>query len=113
MTETQTGNILLYSGIGVMGVSVLLVILLFTGTIEPTSLFNIPAPTLNTGSLIPSVPGLPAAQGEKITILPTKDFNNMLNLGVQFLLMTFLMSFGFKLADLGTKLLRPIKIEQK
>lgn len=113
MTEKQTGNTLLYTGIGIMIIAGIIVILLFTGNIQPIPLFNIPAPTLNTGSLVPSIPGIPSAPGEEITILPTKDFNNLLNLGIQFLLMTFIMSFGFKLADLGTKLLRPIKIESK
>ncbi len=96
-----------------MLVAVVIVILLFTGNAKPFPLFNIAAPTLNTGSLVPNIPGIPSVPGEEITILPTKDFNNLLNLGVQFLLMTFIMSFGFKLADLGTKLLRPIKIQEK
>ncbi len=113
MTERQTGYTLLGIGIAIMCTAVLLVVLLFSGTINPISLFNIPAPSINTGAMMPSIPGLPAAKGENIEILPTKVFNDMLNLGVQFLLMTFIMSFGFKLADLGTKLLRPIKIEQK
>lgn len=113
MTEKQTGNTLLIGGIIVMILAVGIIILLFTGRINPIPLLNIPAPTLNTGSLVPNVPGLPKAQGQDIVIIPTKDFNHMLNLGIQFLFMTFIMSFGFKLADLGTKLLRPIKIQEK
>lgn len=113
MSEKQIGYSLLAVGITIMSIALIIAIMLFTGYLKPFPLFNIPAPSINTGSMIPSIPGLPAAKGENIEILPTKAFNDLLNLGIQFLLMTFIMSFGFKLADLGIKLLRPIKIEAK
>lgn len=113
MTEKQTGYTLLGIGITIMCIAVIIVIMLFSGNLDPFPLFSVKAPSINTGAMIPSIPGLPAAKGENLEILPTKAFNNMLNLGIQFLLMTFIMSFGFKLADLGVKLLRPIKIEAK
>lgn len=113
MTEKQIGYMLLLIGITIMCIAVIIVIMLFSGSLKPFPLFNIPAPSFNTGAMMPSIPGLPAAKGETIEVLPTKAFNEMLNLGLQFLLMTFIMSFGFKIADLGIKLLRPIKIETK
>ncbi|MDO8269068.1 MAG: hypothetical protein Q7T54_00140 [Candidatus Levybacteria bacterium] len=113
MQERRIGYILLGVGIFVMIAAVITVVLSFTGKVTPYKLFNIPAPSFNTANLIPGIPGLPKAQGEKIEVLPTEAFSNILNLGVQFMLMTFVMSFGFKLADLGVKLLRPIKIEAK
>lgn len=62
---------------------------------------------------MPSIPGLPKTSGTDIEVIPTKPFNDMLNLGIEFMLMSFVMSFGFKLADLGVKLVRPIKITAK
>lgn len=113
MEEKKVGYSLLAGGIIVMIIAFVTVVLLFTGVISPVKLFTIPSPSFNTSNLIPSVPGLPAPKGEKIEILPTETFSTVLNLGVQFILMTFVMSFGFKLADLGVKLIRPIKIEAK
>lgn len=113
MTEKQTGYALLSVGIFIMLVIVVLAIMLFSGSLKPFPLFNIPAPTLDTAAMMPSIPGMPAAPGQKIQIIPTSEFNKMLNLGTQFLLFTFLLSFGYKIADLGIKLLRPIKIEAK
>lgn len=93
--------------------TLLFVIFLFTGIAKPYKMIDIVAPSFNTANLVPSVPGLPKPIGEKIEVIPTATLNHMVNLGVQFLLMTFIMSFGFKIADLGVKLLRPIKIEAK
>lgn len=96
-----------------MLIIVTIAIMLFSGNLKPFPLFNIPAPTLDTSAMVPQVPGLPSAPGQKIQIIPTSEFNKLLNLGTQFLLLTFLLSFGYKIADLGIKLLRPIKIEAK
>lgn len=113
MSEKQIGVGLLGIGIFIMFASVVIVVLLLTGIIKPVKVFDIPAPSINTSSLMPSVPGLPAPKGEKVEILPTAAFSQIINTSIQFLMMTFIMSFGFKLADLGVKLLRPIKIEAK
>lgn len=113
MSEKQIGYLLLGIGITVMITALIFVMLMFTGVTKPYMLLNIPSPSLNTANLLPSMPGIPKAAGEKIEIIPTQEFNTILNLSIQFILMTFIMSFGFKLADLGVKLLRPIKIEAK
>lgn len=113
MSERQIGYVLLGGGIFVMFVAFVIVVLLFTGIIQPVKLFSIPAPSFDTGNLMPEIPGIPQAAGEKVEIIPTDAFNRILNIGIQFLLMTFTMSFGFKIANLGVKLVRPIKIEAK
>lgn len=112
MQERNTGYTLLSVGIAVMVITVLIIILTFIGILKPIGLFNITAPSFNTASLAPSIPGLPAPAGQEIKIIPTDAFNKMLNLGVEFLLMTFILSFGYKIADLGVKLIRPIKITE-
>lgn len=113
MTEKQTGYILLVIGVVAMLFAAAIMILTFTGKMHAISLFNIPAPSINTGSFMPSIPGLPTPAGQNIQVIPTAAFNNILNLGVEYLLMLFILNFGFKLGDLGVKLLRPIKITEK
>lgn len=113
MSEKNLGYSLLGVGIVIMVAVLLFVIFLFTGVVKPYKMIDIVAPSFNTANLIPSVPGLPKPTGEKIEVIPTATLNHMANLGIQFFLMTFIMSFGFKIADLGVKLLRPIKIEAK
>lgn len=110
MSEKQVGYTLLCIGLLVMSVVVGIAILTFTGRLKPIPLFNIPAPSFNTGSFMPSIPGLPKGNGQDIQLFPTTAFNTMINLGVEYILMLFLLNFGFKLADLGVKLVRPIKI---
>lgn len=113
MQERNTGYMLLSIGIAVMVITVIIAILTFIGILKPIGLFNITSPSFNTASFAPSIPGLPAPTGQDIKIIPTDAFNKLLNLGIEFLLMTFILSFGYKLADLGVKLLRPIKITEK
>lgn len=113
MAEKNTGYALLYFGIIVMVITAIVVTLTFVGILNPIPLFNIPAPSFNTGSLMPSIPGLPKAGGQEIQIIPTAGFNKLLNLGIELLLMGFILSFGFKLASLGVNLVRPIKITEK
>lgn len=113
MQERNFGFGLLAGGIIIMIIAVIIVLLTFTGVISPIPLFNIPAPSLNTSSFMPSIPGLPKSAGTDIQIIPTKPFNDLLNLGTELLLMGFIVSFGYKLADLGVKLVRPIKVNVK
>lgn len=113
MSERTNGFIFLYSGLLVMLFAFSIVILVFLGKIEPYKFFEIPAPSIDTANLVPSIPGVPKPAGQKIEFLPTKDFNRILNIGITYFLMTFILSFGFKISDLGVKLVRPIKIESK
>ncbi|MBP6913441.1 MAG: hypothetical protein KBC00_02420 [Candidatus Levybacteria bacterium] len=109
MQEKNIGYVLLGLGVISMFIAVGVVILTFTGNMSPVSVFNIAAPTLDTSSFVPKLLG----GGQKIEIIPTTAFNKLLNLGVEFLLMTFILSFGFKLADLGVKLVRPVRAHVK
>ncbi|MFI5265679.1 MAG: hypothetical protein ACHQT7_02950 [Candidatus Levyibacteriota bacterium] len=113
MAERNFGFVLLSVGLLVMVACVIIIIMTFIGSLSPIALFNIPAPSINTSAFMPSIPGLPKAAGTDIQMIPTKPFNDLLNLGIEFMLMSFIMSFGFKLADLGVKLVRPIKITAK
>lgn len=109
MSEKNIGYLLLSIGILFMLVSLGIIILTVTGSMSTISVFNIPAPVINTASFMPQIPGLPKPEGSDITILPSAAFNKILNLGVEFMLMYFILSVGFKLSDLGVKLVRTIK----
>lgn len=113
MSEKQVGYFLLAVGIFIMFLAVGIILLTVTNHLSPIQVFNIPAPSFNTASFMPKIPGLPTPEGTDIKIIPTTSFNKILNLGIEFMLMYFVMSFGFKLSDLGVKLVRPIKITAK
>jgi len=110
MQERTTGYALLAVGILIMVISAIIVIMVFTGIMQPVQVFDIKAPTLNTSDIFPQLPG---SRGQELEVVPTEAFNNTLNMTVQFFLMTFLLNLGFKLSDLGVKLVRPIKVEAK
>ncbi|HMS22763.1 MAG TPA: hypothetical protein PKA38_03275 [Candidatus Levybacteria bacterium] len=109
MQEKNIGYSLLGVGVITMFIAVGVVILTFTGNMTPVSVFNIAAPTIDTSAFVPKLLG----GGQKIEIIPTTAFNKLLNLSVEFLLMTFVLSFGFKLADLGVKLVRSVRTHGK
>lgn len=113
MEEKSIGYILLAAGLMVMFFALGFVVLMFTGKMNPIGVLHIPSPTFNTASFMPQIPGIPKAEGQDVQLIPTDAFNKILNLGLNVFFMGFIMSFGFKLADLGIKLLRPIKIETK
>ncbi|MGE5042320.1 MAG: hypothetical protein ACM3IJ_05470 [Candidatus Levyibacteriota bacterium] len=113
MEEKGLGYILLTAGLVVMVICVGIIILMFTGNMKPFPVLNIPSPTFNTASFMPEIPGIPKAAGQEIQLIPTDAFNKVLNLGLSVFFLGFVMSFGFRVADLGVKLIRPIKIEAK
>lgn len=110
MGEKNLGYVLLCAGLFFMILAVAVIVLTLMNKISPITVFNIPAPTINTSSFMPAIPGLPKSEGADISVLPTDAFNKILNIGAEFMLMYFILSFGFKLSDLGVKMLRPIKI---
>lgn len=100
----------------IMTVAFIYILLVFTGKREPVELFNIPAPKLDMGMFMPDTSSfgtsitLPKTEME---IIPTDQFNKLLNLSVTFFLMGFVMTFGFKIASLGVMFLRPVKVSIK
>ncbi len=113
MEGKSIGYSLLGAGLFVMLFAVGFVTLMFLGKISPVKVLSIPAPTFNTASMMPDIPGIPKPAGQNVTLIPTDAFNKLLNMGINFFFMGFILSFGFKLADLGIKLLRPVKVEAK
>jgi hypothetical protein len=68
---------------------------------EMLTLFqNNPMDLLNVGGSVPTP-----------QLIDPDMLNNVLNMAVYFLIMHFLLGLGFKIANLGVQLVRPIKIE--
>jgi hypothetical protein len=116
MSEKVLGYILLGGGLFVMIVALVYVLLVFSGNRKPVQVFSIPAPTLDINSMITA--GLPEGQSlrlpkNEIEVVPTEDFNRILNMSLTFFLMGFVVTFGFKIASLGVMLVRPIKVNVK
>lgn len=112
MSEKTIGYSLLGVGVFIMIVAFVYVLLVFTGNRNPVPLFNIPAPTLDMGMFLPDTSNLGNLTLPKteMEIIPTDQFNKLLNLSVTFFLMGFVMTFGYKIASLGVMFLRPVKV---
>lgn len=114
MNDRAGGYLLLLAGLLIMFGSLIQVLLVFTGKIEPIPLFNIEAPKISLSNFLPTVPGVPniPTNAEKpLELIPTSAFNKTLNMSINLFLMGFVLSFGFKVASLGIMLLRPITVK--
>lgn len=115
MSEKTTGYMFLWSGIGIMIFSLVFIIFVFTGVIEPIGLFSIKAPTLESSSIVPTSPSPFGSdtQDQEIELIPTDQFNKLINVSVTFFLMGFIMTFGAKIAHIGVLFLRPVQVSLK
>jgi len=59
---------------------------------------------------LPAAPGTPPIETE---LLSGKESSKLVNMGLWFILMTFVASAGSKIGGLGVKLMRDIKVEIK
>lgn len=121
-SEKLLGYSLLGIGLIITAVATILAIGVLTGATAPPKVFEFEAPTialpqLGSDSLTESL----AAQGidpaalqgapSEIKILPDDVFNGLVNMGVFYLAMMFLASSGAKVAGLGIKLIKDIKVQ--
>lgn len=120
MTEKVIGYILLGVGILIIAASFLSVLLVFTKTIEPVSIFETKGVSLDfgqflTGSLPPEVQGTLTVEqkAQKSEIISADYLNTASNLAAHIFLAGFFAGIGHKLASIGTNLVRPIVIEAK
>lgn len=114
MHERMTGYVLLMVGVLIMFGALIQTLLVFTGKTEPISLFHITAPTISPSSFMPQLPDgfqLPTDNKQNIELIPSADFNKILDMSTMLFLMGFVLSFGFKIASLGVMLLRPISVK--
>ena len=105
--ERIVGYVLLALGIVVMVFAAIQIVMVFTNKANPIEFFTsesiimqqVESEDIGGGSL--SIPQL----------IDPELLNNVLNMAVYFLIMNFLLGLGFKIANLGVQLVRPIKIE--
>ncbi|TSC85239.1 MAG: Uncharacterized protein G01um101416_1018 [Microgenomates group bacterium Gr01-1014_16] len=100
MTEKITGYLLLTIGLLTICLSAFNIYQVFTKQIEPTKLFSGEGIKVEIpGSTTPS------------ELVSADYLNYTSNLTVHYLLMSFLVSVGFKISSLGVQLLRPIEVK--
>lgn len=124
MSEKVTGYLLLVIGLSIMIVSVINIFMVFTNRTKPFSVFSISSSSsLNINDIISqfqknNLSASPSATNQTITppkldILPPEILNQTLNLSTHFFLMSFILGFGYKLANLGVQLIRTINVKLK
>ena len=126
MSEKAIGYLLLVIGLIVMVFCVVNVLMVFTNKIKPFQIFNVredqsksSAGSLNLNDLVSNLQNEGSVSSLNQTlqmpnlnnILPTEVLNKSLNLTTHFFLMSFILSFGGKLAGMGIQLIRPIKVK--
>lgn len=118
MSERVVGYLLLAVGILVIIISAISVILVFTGRTEPVQIFNFEGIGLNASDLVGG--DLPAEQaaairqmteGQQMELISPDIINDTSNLFAHLFLMGFISTVGFKLASLGTMMVRPIVVK--
>ena len=126
-TEKIIGYVLLVVGIGIIISSAFSVYQVFTGQKTPPQVVSFEAPSITLpgqqafeielpeGMELPegvSLPKTSASQGkpQELKILPDEMINQISNMSLHFLLMGFLVSVGAKIASIGTKMAKEIKV---
>ena len=110
MSEKVIGYILLGLGIGAILFSVLNVYQVLTKRIQPIDLFSFESVSLDFSKLADQADENADLKQE---LLSSDKLNKPLNITAHLFFMGFVASTGFKIASLGTQLLRPIKVELK
>lgn len=124
MSEKVTGYLLLIVGLTIMLITVINIFMVFTNRTKPFSVFKISSSSsLNINDIISqfqknNLSASPSATNQTITppkldILPPEVLNQTLNLSTHFFLMSFILGFGYKLANLGVQLIRTINVKLK
>lgn len=119
MSEKAVGYSLLVVGILVILISALSVILVFTGNQKPVQIFNFESIGLDASSFLGG--DLPPEQraiveqagSKKVDLIDAAILNDTSNLFAHLFLMGFVSTVGFKLASLGTMLVRPVVVKLK
>lgn len=100
-------------------IPVFLIANVLTGKSKPPQVFNTEAPSFEIPLDIPkdakTSTGLNISQSgsQKAKIISDEVFNATLNISVYYLLMFFITSAGSKIAGIGIKLIKDIKVQVK
>lgn len=115
MNEKVIGYILLGVGICIMLFALGNIFLVFTSKIQPIMLFDTKGISFDINSLLPQLSeGVsPGKKPAGMELIPSGTINQMLNLSSHFFLMSFVVTFGYKIASLGVMLVRPVVVKLK
>lgn len=117
MPDKLIGYILLVTGIMIMFFSGVSVYQVFTKQTKPVQLFSFSGVSLDLNQMLAG--SLPAGQISQLPkspqaqIIAPEMLNDTSNLFAHLMLMGFLVSLGYKIATLGTYLMRSIKVNLK
>lgn len=122
--EKILGYSLLALGLLVIAVATVLALRVLTGGTQPPKVFEFEAPTINLPQLAGGITeGIDLPEGfgasgqqsapSSVKLLPDDVFNKLLNMVVFYLAMMFLASSGAKVAEVGIKLVKDIKVQIK
>lgn len=121
MTEKILGYMLIVVGILVMIFSGFDVYLVFTKQKEPIKLFSFKGVGIDTSKLLPA--NIPAELSKQIQsnqlgqnqveLISPDILNDTSNIFAHIMLMGFIVNIGYKLASVGTKLVRTIEVKLK
>ena len=122
------GYVLLAIGLLFIFAATYMVYGVLTGKAKPPQVYNVEAPSFqlptDTGQILELPEGATLAAGLKLTqdsnqsppgikLIPDEVFNGSLNIGLYYLAMMFLASSGAKIAGLGVKMIKDIKVQIK
>lgn len=120
MSERVIGYILITIGVVIIVVSAVNVVSVFNGSAQPVSVFSFDGISLDFGNLLigdatPQEAQIIREQNPELSaqLVEANMINQPLNLFAHIILMGFMVNIGFKLASLGTMLVRPIRVNVK
>ena len=122
MSERVSGYLLLIGGIALITFAVVNVYFVFTDQMKPFPLFDFPSIGIDLSSateislsqeLQDSGVTIGDAENQTQELLPGEVLSQTSNIIAHLILMGFLVNAGYKLASLGTQLLRPIVVKVK
>lgn len=105
--NTVVGYSLIIAGLVLIALSVYLMYTVFTGSMEPPSIFSM------SDIKMSGPPPAPGAPPTEIVLLPGEEVNKIINRVLWSILMFFVISAGTRIGGLGVKLVREIKVEVK
>jgi len=115
MTEKVLGYTYIVFGTILMILSLFSVYQIFINKVKPITLFNLPGISIDLSGVAPEVPQEvkekeSSPQSLKTELVQKEVINAPLNLLAHIIIMGFIANIGFKIASLGTLLVRPIKV---
>lgn len=129
-SEKIIGYLLLTVGVGIIIVSTFSLYQVFSGQQKPPQVVQFEVPTISLpaqqsfqidlpeGMELPegiTLPGLEKqpAEGQEFKLLPDEAVNSLINMFIYLMLMGFIASSGVKIASIGIKMIKDIKVEIK